>query len=121
MSDIVKNPRGRPRLGETVKRQALNMRTTDATRALIVAAASDSGRSITQEVEYRIARTFGPGEWTDKRRGLTDATPAPAHDADTRMLALNLAVKIAKPGDDAYQVLISADIFNAYLQRDAAS
>lgn len=50
--------RGRPRHGDTEKRKALNLRTTDEMRALLEAAAVEGGRSLTQEVERRLASTF---------------------------------------------------------------
>ena len=49
---------GRPRHGESEKRKALNLRTTDELRALLEAAATEGGRSLTQEVERRLASTF---------------------------------------------------------------
>lgn len=55
---MVEGVRGRPRHGETEKRKALNMRTTDEMRALLEAAAIEGGRSLTQEVERRLASTF---------------------------------------------------------------
>jgi len=55
MADVA---RGRPRHGDTEKRKALNLRTTDEMRALLEAAAVEGGRSLTQEVERRLASTF---------------------------------------------------------------
>lgn len=46
----VENPSG--------KRVPLNMKTTSAIRARIEEAAAASGRSLTQEVEWRIERSF---------------------------------------------------------------
>ena len=40
------------------KRRPLNMRTTPALRAKIEQAAEESGRSLVQEVEYRLERSF---------------------------------------------------------------
>lgn len=41
-----------------VRRSPLNMRTTPKLRAMLEAAAASNGRSLIQEVEYRIARSF---------------------------------------------------------------
>jgi hypothetical protein len=44
--------------GGTGKRMPMNMRTTQALRAKIDKAARKSGRSLVQEVEYRVERSF---------------------------------------------------------------
>jgi hypothetical protein len=47
-----------PKLFQEGKRHPLNMRTTAELRAKIEAAAAASGRSLVQEVEYRLERSF---------------------------------------------------------------
>jgi TraY domain len=44
------------------KRVPLNMKTTEAIRARLEAAAAASGRSLTHEVEYRVERSFDHDE-----------------------------------------------------------
>src|ERR1700737_3199629 len=52
-------PRGRPRRPvDDVKRHVLGIRTTRALKDAVVKASKASGRSLTEEVEYRLARSF---------------------------------------------------------------
>jgi TraY domain len=51
--------------GGTGKRVALNMKTTEATRAKLEQAAAASGRSLTAEVEYRLEQSFVQKELFD--------------------------------------------------------
>lgn len=53
-----------PAVGRQRKRVPLNMRTTRALRDRVEAAAEASGRSIAQEVEFLLERSF----WEDDRR-----------------------------------------------------
>lgn len=55
---MTKHAGGRPKEGERVKLAPLNMRTDPALKALIVAAAEETGRSHTQEVERRLRTSF---------------------------------------------------------------
>lgn len=50
-------PAGRPRKAE-IKRHPLNMRTTKDVRERLEAAAGAAGRSLAQEVEFRLERSF---------------------------------------------------------------
>ena len=54
-----KKARGRPQHTTQRKSRSLNLKTSDELRALIDAAASASGRSLTQEVERRLEASFG--------------------------------------------------------------
>jgi hypothetical protein len=59
-----KRPRGRPALpAESVKRHALGIRTTKALKDALLRASQESGRSLAQEIEFRL-------EWSlaDQRR-----------------------------------------------------
>jgi hypothetical protein len=49
---------GRPRLNEDAKRVPVSFRTTPNMSEKITAAAKASGRSLAQEVEYRLERSF---------------------------------------------------------------
>lgn len=66
------------------KRTPLNLRTTAELRARLDAAASENGRSITQEVERRLERSFDrpkdslPGIFSDEVRSYLRSTPAAA-------------------------------------------
>ena len=51
-------PRGRPPEGAKRKTASLNLKASDELRALIQAAALEGGRSLTQEIERRLASTF---------------------------------------------------------------
>jgi hypothetical protein len=52
-------PRGRPRKpDEEAKREQMSFRTTPVMRDKILASAEASGRSIAQELEFRIERSF---------------------------------------------------------------
>ena len=56
---IKKTKRGRPtKAAAESKRSPLNMRTTKETRSKLEEAAEKSGRSLAQEVEYRLERSF---------------------------------------------------------------
>lgn len=48
------------------KRVPLNMRTTKETRARLERAAADSGRSLVQEVEYRLEMSFRDDDIVDR-------------------------------------------------------
>ena len=53
------------------KRHPLNMRTTKALRDSLEEAAADSGRSLAQEVEYRLERSFLMDDvkaWLDEQK-----------------------------------------------------
>lgn len=50
--------RGRPPKGEDAKRYAVGIRTTRETKTMIEEAAAASGRSMAQEIEYRLERSF---------------------------------------------------------------
>jgi head-tail adaptor len=65
-----KKPPGRPRHspGE-VKRVPLNMRTTPSLRAELEEAAGKSGRSLAQEVESRLERTFSEDHLKERLLG----------------------------------------------------
>ena len=53
--------RGRPRLSpDLAKRHPLNMKTTKKLRAMLETAAELSGRTLSNEVEYRLAQSFLP-------------------------------------------------------------
>lgn len=55
-------PRGRPRLSATVaKRHSVGIRTTKEIKDLLQSAADSSGRSLAQEIELRLIRSF----WAD--------------------------------------------------------
>ncbi len=62
-------PAETPKL-KSVKRHPLNMRTTKELRDKVERAAKLSGRSLVQEVEYRLERSF----WEDEVR---DGLPSP--------------------------------------------
>ena len=51
------------------KRVPLNMRTTQETRDRLAKAAADSGRSLVQEVEYRLERSFLDEDARDREMG----------------------------------------------------
>jgi phage I-like protein len=53
-----KRAQGIPEAAVGGKRYPLNMRTTKETRDKLMLAASESGRSLTQEVEWRLERSF---------------------------------------------------------------
>jgi len=50
--------RGRPALPDEQKRQQIGVRTSPALKAVLEKAASDNGRSVAQEAEWRLQRTF---------------------------------------------------------------
>ena len=52
------NRPGRPCHGEEAKRCAIGVRVTPAMRSSIDAAAAANGRSLSQEVEFRLERSF---------------------------------------------------------------
>jgi hypothetical protein len=55
--------RGRPRLSsEVAKRHPLNMKTTKTLRSQLEASAEISGRTLSHEVEYRLAESFLPSD-----------------------------------------------------------
>src|SRR3954465_4904348 len=73
MSDEPERPkrRGRPALPpEKGKRYALGLRTTKELRDLLQQAADSSGRSLAQEIEFRLERSF------ERERTLAELLPA---------------------------------------------
>ena len=70
MSEEIERPkqRGRPALPpEKGKRYAIGIRTTKELRGLLQQAADLSGRSLAQEIEFRLERSF------DRKQTLADA------------------------------------------------
>lgn len=53
-----RNRGGRPRERDEVKRAAITIRTTSAIKEQVKAAAEANGRSVTQEIEFRLERSF---------------------------------------------------------------
>lgn len=73
------------------KRYPLGMRTTKEIRERLESAASESGRSLAQEVEYRLERSFDREQWSTEllaelRKPVTFTATASAW--DDRMIIL---------------------------------
>jgi TraY domain len=102
------SPRMRPR-GQA-KRHPLNMRTTEAMRRRLEQAAEASGRSLVQEVEHRLERTFTQDE-------AFEATLGGKHNADL-FRALTTATWLIEKGTGKQW---SEDIATAHQVRHALS
>ena len=63
--------RGRPKHGESAKKAALHLTTTPELRELLARVAAEKGRSITREVEERLAQSF---ELTGSAKDARDAS-----------------------------------------------
>ena len=118
-----KKKRGRPALppGEG-KRHPLNMRTTKDVRDRLEAAAAASGRSLVQEVEFRLQKSFS-NELT--YQGFMESIDEQFQGKGTyylmKFLALAMATSEGETGkywrDDAYTCALVEAVFNSILRR----
>lgn len=58
MTEQIKRSPGRPSLGDAAKRHPLSFRTTTKLRSRMLVACEESGRSLAQEIEYRLEQSF---------------------------------------------------------------
>jgi hypothetical protein len=80
---------------EAGKRYPLNMRTTRELRERIIAAAHASGRSLVQEVEYRLERSFQLEDQQQSMTSLVDKAVNASTAAMERMIIQHIG---AAPG-----------------------
>src|SRR6478609_7194902 len=84
--------RGRPALPpEKGKRYALGLRTTKELRDLLQQAADSSGRSLAQEIEFRLERSF------DREKNLAEAMTEVFGDARTLEIFKEMAIIARDP------------------------
>jgi hypothetical protein len=100
----------RPAAGrrKTGKLHPLNMRTTAEIRTRLVKAAADSGRSLAQEVEHRLERSFQNKETLEG--ALNDVLGGPATAAALRHLA-GIALEIERGSGDRHWLMYD-DVFD---------
>jgi predicted HicB family RNase H-like nuclease len=75
------------------KRYPLNMRTTKELRDRLEAAAKRSGRSLVQEVEYRLGMSFAEEDWHEKQREELEAL---SHAGDLLKEVRDLRARVAR-------------------------
>lgn len=94
-----KRPVGRPPLRGEAKRSAVAVRTTEATKAKLLEAATASGRSLTQEIEQRLEQSIE----RERVEG----------DAETSRLLMRIAAEIA-----AIQAAYFQRFMNGFSEKD---
>jgi hypothetical protein len=87
------------------KRYPLNMRTTRELRERIIAAAHTSGRSLVQEVEYRLERSF---EKEDQQKLAEQAATTALQRAGFPFVPFGASARDQSPAKSADETLIAA-------------
>lgn len=97
------------------KRVPLNMRTTKEIRSCLERAAADSGRSLAQEVEFRLEQSFQGPRVDPKRQVRIEALRAASRVVASRRWWERLTFR-GKPVSPGKATVLLAEVFARYLE-----